>query len=739
MSQYNRVEYELFNVDTGRQITLINDVVGYENSQRTWERSIDTFGIFTQYSRDIEFIKEGANFLREAYLIRDIEANVIFNEYRFNPNTGERYLFGTGTLDFTEYQSSKTKVTLAFKTGDLNSIIASKMRSKFELERLEALNGNEIDSLPTKVVALQSRDIELLSELQTTEQDRISEAFRMRFGSGNFRIGLNSIPMSVTFESDERVGGVIRDQFVTGPGDIGFLRASMFYFNNDVVKTLELDFEMSFRLIFQDVRLNELNNTFFKVVLARFTGGTDPTNNGINTGNSLNAVNNIPPEEADVFLDLGTLNASQDNQIYTISESRNIVLGVGESLGIYWYAGGNFGNGGATRMQFDFQEIDAKLNIREDSTRANTTTKTVLVKDAGEKILQILTGERNRYESDFYSNGDFRLTGLSYGLWIRNFLEERVTTSLDEFLTSTRAIHNTTYSTYVVDGVQKLIHEDMNFFFQNEVVIRLPQVNNIVRTAATELANSNIIVGYSKPDGDNLYEEVQGLNTYNLTNTFNTPITRTDNELELQSDYRADAEGKELARRLQRETDPTRDSRYDKNIFVLDLIETETDVLRERIWSDDFEELPQNIFSPETATNLRITPARNLRRHGTFIRSSLTKFEDEFIRFNSTRGGADLITKEANQAEVAENGNIRIRDLNQNRFINQWIDFELKLDFETNQLLNSFTTVNGRQIPNYFFKIEFINELQQKEYGYLFKLESGGFTQQAQWRLLKAF
>ena len=47
--------------------------------------------------------------------------------------------------------------------------------------------------------------------------------------------------------------------------------------------------------------------------------------------------------------------------------------------------------------------------------------------------------------------------------------------------------------------------------------------------------------------------------------------------------------------------------------FILDLKDGLGDAYLERIWSDDYEVLPTGVFSPETATNLRLTPFKAIK------------------------------------------------------------------------------------------------------------------------------
>ena len=65
----------------------------------------------------------------------------------------------------------------------------------------------------------------------------------------------------------------------------------------------------------------------------------------------------------------------------------------------------------------------------------------------------------------------------------------------------------------------------------------------------------------------------------------------------------------------------------------------------------------------------------------------------------------------------------------------EWVTFEHPVDFAVNEMVYGKTDVMGRMIPNFYFKIEFINEYGQKEYGYLFELKP---NKEGKWKVLTA-
>ena len=167
---------------------------------------------------------------------------------------------------------------------------------------------------------------------------------------------------------------------------------------------------------------------------------------------------------------------------------------------------------------------------------------------------------------------------------------------------------------------------------------------------------------------------------------------------------------------------------------MFDLID-EIGQFRERLWRDDYETAPTGVYSPETATNLRLTPFRNLERHGWFFGSGLQKFQTDKIRFSNSTLNSGLTTKKVSEVARSENGDILVSDLQRPRFIPEWVTFDYKVDFAINEMVYGKTNANGRMIPNYYFKIQFINELGLTEYGYLFELKP---NKEGKWKILTA-
>ena len=702
---YQEVKYKMISLDNNSTLDLLTDPKNWNEAEKTIKRSTKTYGVYTELSKNLEFSQDGADFLRVQYEVYDIEARVILEEYRIYPNQDGFYLHSTGTFDFSGYNSDKNYVKIPFKSGGLNAEIKAQLREKFELERIESLNGVELSEFTTKTVALTSRQILFVSQFQTPEN----------YEDLGFN---NTVPyrtpfLNVLSNSDvDNIRPVVQEivPYTAGSPDVlNFEEGNYFYGESDVSKTVNVTGNLDFKI-----------RSGATVAASVYIYVTDNNNN---------------VSQEIVIYQSGFVNNQQF--VIDINETINLVEDDNMALVIVGYSSQTQSN--------SIKYNKSTLTVTEDSIRPDSNSKFNFMHEVGDRLMQIITGQQNKFYSEFYGrtdlgydeDGEFSKTALALGFWIRKFDDEKIEVSLKDFLETSNSIHNTGYGIETINGEEQIVVEDLKYFFQNEVgIVLTEQVSNVRRKAVSDMYYANMSYGYKKPKDDRMYEEAMGLDEYNTNTSYTNPITRVDKKYDKVCKYRADAYGKEFARRKPKLNFPEQDTRYDKDIFILDLKDGLGDAYLERIWSDDYEVLPTGVFSPETATNLRLTPYRNSQRHEWFYGSGLVKFPEKFVRFANSLGNSELVTKKVGEVAKAENGNNQINTLQYPKFSNQWIEFEYPVDYFVNEMIYGTTEINGRQVPNYYCKLEFINEFGQKEYGYLFTLKPNG---NGNWKVLKAY
>lgn len=718
---YQRVKYKLINHDTNTSIWLEHDPINSDTSDKTLKRE-KTFGMMTELSKSLVFVKDGADFMKQAYAFKDIEANVELQEYKYHPKTSHPYLHSTGTHDFSEYKANKTEVKVPFKSGGLNALLKSQLREKFEIERLESIKGDVIDEVEKKLVALTSRKIFLISQFNVKESNNEVKS-SVESNAGGTRGETVGIPVQPFSKSHEQAQFVIPNS--NGSESKG-ISTMMFFLDADRQRALNLNLSVSFDAFVQ--QHENVQWARYKICLTTYQNGS-----------------NFDLKDRIVLSDLSD-NSEYPNQLFgddydyplpqftvpmSASYDGTIVLEQGESLALECFLKSDMYVDNNAGVRVYAQNIVSSLVIEEDSFFDDSQTEAVLFKDIGEKLMQIITGDKNRYYSEYFTNGDFSKLALTLGFWIRKFyyeivIEDDIETSkyamelsLDNFLNTSNVLCNTGYSIEIMNGVETLIHENLEYFFQDAIAIDLPnQVTDLEYKSAKEFCNSSTLFGYKK-GGE--YDEAMGLDEYNVRSGFTLPITRVDTTYKKESDARGDAYAQEFARRKPKENYPTTDTAYDKDLHLLDLKDGLGLALEERVWQDDFEEAPKNVYSPETATNLRLTPSQIEKRHQWFYGNCLFKQQDEKVRYANGDGNKSLITKEIGGTARGEKDNLDISALAKPKFIPLWAEFEHPVDYYVNEQLNGKTNVNGRDIPNVYFKVQFIDDKGKKQRGYLFE------------------
>lgn len=696
---YEQVKYKLVNKDTNVSKWVEIDPKEWDNAERTLKRSDKVYGMFTEFSKNLIFTKDAAEFLKEAYEFKDIEAHVELYEYRFHPQTEAPFLYTQSVFDFSDYFEDDKTVKVPFKTGGLNAQIKSQLSNKFELDRLEALNENTIDALPLKQVALTSRDIFLISKFENTDLSKTSTA-SVESNAGNTRDQTVSIPLDLTSKSHEHGQYVFENS--TGSETVGGT-TMMFFLDSDKERELNIDLSTSFNVFFQ--QYEHVQWCRYQVCLTTYQNG-----------NSFNLKERIVLSELNLPTDQPFAVPSFTESISASFKGTKTIL-EGESLALEILLKSDMYSNNNAGVRAQAQNITASIVIEEDSFNEDSQTQAVLMRDIGEKLLQIITGEKNRFNSETLSEGSaFENLAATTGFWIRHHYDKSMQFSLKDFFDTLDTTLNTGYTIEVINGVETLVLEDKKYFFQNQVVINLDEeVTDLQIKVEKKLCNASLDFGYKK-GGD--YEEAMGLDEYNVKSGFTLPITRVDTKYNKISPSRADAYAKEFARRKLKLDYPEEDTRYDKDNHLLDLKKGLGLNLEERTWEDDFEEAPTGVYSPNTATNLRLTPSQIEQRHQWLYGSGIYKHQQSKVQFSSSEANKELTLKEVGKVARKESYNLNVKDLERPRFLNVKVIFEHPVTHDINQMIYGKTNINNRLIPNYFFKVAYKHK-GKTNYGYL--------------------
>ena len=769
----DRVRYKLTHNPTGQQ--LVEEPVGFRNDDNEFVRDKSFHGIFAKMTNNLTFYNQGGLYITAIYNQFGVNADLILTKEERNPKTDVWELVYTGFLDFTTYSLSGEGVSIKFISSGLLRVIKARQNEKIELDRLDTLQGNEVPYLEPSQVALGGRNIQLNSLLETAEElsyttqtDITSPGLRMlgmRFQTKNTRTGTIGYPMFVTYVSDESV-----NQFVGG--NLSFTSTpdegreeSMFYAVSEKDTTLDLNIKYNFN-VFNPYDLNprvgdsddlkDLEGASLHLRLVVFENGTDYNIKEV-------VLDNITPN---LIINNGSFTSSTQ----TGSFSYSLDLLEGESASFQFYAKATkwgktdfitgllytFGN-----LRASFKNMTGSIEIVRDSQYEPSVSKVHFPFNVANRFLQLFTEQDDllvsnvlgKIEDGYEEDGEASLIAMTHGFWIRGFSKDdggeitdenrykSMTTSFSDFYKSYFDVWNLGAGIEKVGFKEIFRIEKLDYFYNRNILIRLGQVidgkfeyvqvNNVKRTLNKKSFISGLDIGYTQ-GGD--YEEAIGLDEYNTRTTLTTIIDKVKSSFKAVSGYRADSYGAEFARRKPYSTFPTEDTRYDNSIWLLDLIRNPNSaIFNQRLWQSDFSEEPTGVFSPATAQNLRLSPFNILLRHGWFIGTGLVKYPLDFIRYGSSVANSGLTTKlkladypQYGGVAHSENGNIQNSDLETARMDGQIIEFEFNVDYDLLQKIQGKTVILGKEIPNFYGLVSFMNENGDIEEGYIEKLSPNG-------------
>lgn len=729
--------------DLGNKV--ISEPLNWNEDEKEFKRSTDVHGVFINLSNNLEFYTGdetndgGYHWLKQTYDAYGINAVVLLvKEEKVNGRWSESY---RGYLDYSTYSRKNNKIKIKFNESGLYEKIKARQSEKLEIGRLDTMDGGTLLPLETETVALDGRDIKIITQfVDSKSPDKKYITISSNLAKYESRV----VPFELITEVSSNFStiseiDVDENESTYGQGTSG----NMFYDNADVNVDLTANIEIKANIISLGGNINWL-----RLDLVTYSNAN---NYNFKTYKTLKKVENFTSLDF-VYSGVEEIELLQGESVclaYHVKYSDSMFVTTNTSM--LTVQEKRFWNKSTAKFLFPHEMLDRILHVitnEENTLYSKALARTDILNDKG---LQ-------KYESDGYAG----YTGLTNGFWVREFNDENLTTSFKDFVESFDTVWQLGYGIEKIGLTERVRMEHISHFYQPTVTISLgSQPRDIERTVAADYFYSGIEIGYVKPSGDNLYEEAMGLDEYNIRNTYTTAISRVENVFEKKSKYRADSYGKEFARRKSIRGYPEEDTRYDKDVMLMDLKKGQGLNYEERKWTDDFE-IPLNlitfvpelslsttgVYSPETATNLRFSPINLILRWGFLIKGGFEKYLNKRIRYGSSDGNSSLKTQKRldlypDAKEYSENGilpngddgNILNSDLDKSLFIPEYIEFKFPVSAELNKQINGSSVINGEKIMNYYGLVEFVNEDGLNEYGYLMELKPNG---NGKWKLLKA-
>lgn len=734
-SYNDRVQYTLKNEHLGSLI--VTEPIGWESDEKEYARHEQYHGIIAKFSNSSKFIGSAKEFIQTVKDMYGINAQIELIREEKHPVTDVWTLSYSGYLDLSTWGKENNKISVKFNSGGLVELLKSRESEMVEVDRLNTMDGQSLPPINPIEVNLEGRNIFLKTRYTVKAGENV---FEMANQTNGQTVGSTyPIPLVLVNKSHEnahspipgtRVGGSTWDR--SDNGETGL----MFFAVSDRDRVLRIKFTISFKV--NIVSFDDINFFRFWFRLATYKNGS-----------SYNLRSNRILYTSDYYWSI-------HNQTFTFSFDEDVIVLAGDSLALVCDQNFDGENGHSAHLNTIISNITGDLEIDENSFFEQTKAKAMLAHELGDRLVSIATNQQGAFYSEFLgrtdigyaSDGKGSLTGMTHGFWVRGFdklptptegppkvenMFKPMTTSFKEFMTSMTAVWNVGLGVEKIGKKERIRLEELGYFYNRNVTIKLPyQVKNVKRKESTEHYFSALEFGYEL-GGD--YEEACGLDEYNAKSNFTTVISKLKNVYTSLSKYRADSYGMEFARRKQKSLNNTEDTRYDNHIFLLDLKRGVSSIFKQRKWQDDFEVQPTGVFSPDTATGLRFSPFNCLLRHAWRFSAGFKVYMSDKVRYGSSTANSKLKTKLIGSNEYSEDGDIINSELPRARFITEEIEFEHICDFDVMQQVEGTTTILGKEIPNLYGTIEFINEDNELEKAFFMNLKPNG---KGQWTVIKA-
>lgn len=724
---YDRVRYILRNQHLSDQI--ITEPEGWRTDEIEMERNKTYHGIFPQFSNQLKFVGDAVsyiNLIRSVYGINERVKMIREERDPVDDVWNETYF---GFLDISTWESEEGKVSCKFNSGGLEQSLKARDSDTFELDRVSTESGFPLPDLVPIQVSVDGREIFLKSQYNI-KTDENSVTMINETSDGNTRGSTIGVPLNLNSKSHEEAQSVLPGTLV---GDSNWLRTAdgengnMFFAVSDKKRILKISFTITFTV--DILILEEVDNFQFWLRLAHYEDSSEyklKENKMLFTSTSYSAL---------------------DEKTFSVNFKESITVEQGDSLSLCFdqnYDGKAFHT---SKLTISVKNIICdNFSIEEDSFYDKSTTKAILNFELFERLIAICTNKQNilrsnvlgRTDLGYPANGKWAFTAFTHGFWVRGFdklpipsespkvenLFKPFTTSFKEHFESNNAVLNLGVG-IEKEGNKEIVRiEELSYFYNRNVTVRLPnQIKKVKRKESEDNYFSSLQFGYEK-GGD--YEEAMGLDEPNAKSKFTTIINGIRNEYMKISKHRADSYGFEFARRKSVNLNSTQDTTYDNDIFWMDLKKGFNHVFLQRKWQDDFDKSPTGIFSPGTATNLRFSPFNMLLRHAWYFGAGFKLYLDEFVRYASSTANSKMKTKLIGKPEYSESGIVQNLELERPKFVCEEVEFDHLCDYDVMRQINGTTVILGQTIRNIYGLIEYTNEFNETERGFLLNLKPNG-------------
>ena len=584
--------------------TLSSSPDGWDTLKGLLERSTDKRGALNNTVVSLQFVKEGAEIIRDAYYSKGISATVTVEVQKRDWKTNTYSTKYTGEIDMAEITDNENGVSCQLiPTG---------------LMRIWKENGTTEYELPTDTNRILKYDGVILTGDYVTFNKNIRSETVSSY-PGTYEV---TVPFDLSTFGDLTNGAMI-------PVTVDITDDAMI----TAVRRLKLTVnDLELNIATQDA--NSSNNaTITHQIILRITG------------------------LADVVLTTWTVNVLGGGVIVnssgTVDISLERILNAGDEFKLIFKTTSTQTTGNYLYYSFTDSIFDSVF----DSTLGTTNIECLTVKDVFQELVSRVTDGQYTAVSDWIDANygrainDEPATMLLFasGNGIRGLSGDTIKLSLEKFFKILNKLRCVGMDNRDDNGDPCIRIEGIDYFFNTDSTITITDIEQISIRKHDGFFNL-IKTGYPAQD----YDEVNGKDEFQGTLIFESPVKKIISDYDIVcNEARADMYGWEFTRLSGASADPTQDKPEDNEVFII-LAQCTTGTATNEEYIPyrpvNQETDTTGLLNVENAFNLLISPKQNLVNHLPYIASYL---------YGVTSGGLVYISMDRNK-QLAYDGLIEI-------------------------------------------------------------------------------
>jgi hypothetical protein len=613
------MEYR-FTIIKGEVETVIDEPIGWDKCRFTLARDENYHGIFVTFSTDLDFVGTGYTIISDTFYNEGIEAVLTLRiEERCNASYDYSEVF-EGRINLSRFQDlfngyCSCKANLEDKTSQM--LIKNNNEKLVNLSTELVVEDGTLPALTPNLMTMHSKAIVLTTlfkeaielfvsiNMDNVDNQAIAMPFWLLLDSDDLNSGLSSSNLYVT------------RNILSNP--TWWVDVSQFKASYSGVYTIDYDIisQTNFKVYARDFEMN-MNVAIYK------------------NGDLHEDISNLVSREE--YINVETIYSDDWN----CKGTSTITLNAGDYVSIFyrirfiWLEG--VGSG-----VVDWQHLSTTQNVtfKSETTTASSEANTYLIYEAVERVAQATLNKIDAFDSDFLgrvdlgygANGCGSFMAVTNGFNIRAF-DKPVLFNLKDSFNSLSAVN------CLGLGLEndKIKIEPLDYFYNSN--LEMAQHLNIKQIAITsdeKLIYNTAVIGFEKSGTEDGTDKQNILDGFATQHNYNFPITTVKKAFTKISNWIADHYSIEFTRRVQYFTTSTQSWKYDNDNFMICTNRSvdENDIPTSLNIAEKNENFAttNNILSPETGYNLRLTPTRMLLKWNQLISGVYSKAVGNSIKF----------------------------------------------------------------------------------------------------------